>query len=1072
MITPIYKPLKVNGTTLYVFPGTSEDKNFETQNDHYSMRLSHYVLLNIPRQVIANDVLNFTKANPTDQPYDPGAFYENSTSITPANFKDQLVESLRNYVANHEATIRNSKVNANTFYYDTFEPYTTTEKIFWKWAKKLGIIDFEIADTTTEFFGSDTKYDNLGPVSNTDYFREYLWKERTSTTYSLNLAPGFNPTISLGLPSTYQWIDSTDTIQDQTTPITVTAGYQFATMVLANSSSFKPGDFILLNVSQLDAIPYYSATQSYLKVVAISTDTLLNDTIVVEVDASVTLPDFGTPANIDLYNAYERLVQFISEITGVNNVQLPDKAYTETFAYISHQHGQIPYALWNIKADNNYKPNSEFPIIASELQQEIQGGENPNNPILINPTLYPGDIWGQFDTGGFKYTTQSGNILKRSGAYYGNYALTNIGPSLKWPEFRSDTLDGLTLNLDINDYAKAVSYIFPIESFNEFGATSFDNIAPKDFKFNAILWYYTIEDVSGNTTRSATNLYGIEFLDTPENDIDILKNKIPQQSKLVSNGLQDGNSFTWTLDTNLVTESGTDVPEFDPDKVYSLFGMELYYEALTRLTYFNDQLTTFINSNLEIRQKINDLTGLVYTQQTLESIRSRMDNLENLLNVYSTLQIGPSDAIIPFLDTTVNPPLIRLNSIDKQYGFVYQYDTKSMFTEFLNTNSLTGVAIVDKTIPVANGKDFLVVINNNDNSIPAVSYDATIEMNALNIYIDKDLYYKQKMDILIIPKVNQEVISVSNIVNEPVNDKKVNLYIKYDDGVAIQDHLLGTFSLPVMKNYDGTTLHDETHIGLKETPEWKIRNVLYSKSNTNDRVFTFVIEDDLINRINPSDRAFIDRLSRIFIENFLLEENPGAPTFTYRDLSSQYDVYDILGNPSYVRSTINDVEVLNPGTGYTSGTSIVTGLTSPNVPNVTVDVEITVNLSGEITHAELIGSTGLTHLDIMTSPYDFAIPGGTSGTISVIVKPVTKVSIAMNINLNQDLYVLLNAYDTLLNINSLPLNTTKNIDKYLYCLPTLTLLKGYKINIVRISDALNVPLDLIDQRYNIKINKL
>jgi hypothetical protein len=357
MITPLYKKLKTNGTTMFVFPGTAEDKNFETQNDNYNMRLSHYVLVNIPRQVTSNEVMNFIKASPTDLPSDPGAFYENSTSITPATFKDQLVESLRNYVANHESTIRNSKVNANTFYYDTFEPYTTTEKIFWKWAKKVGIVDFEIADTSVDFFGADTKFDNLGPSGNNDYFREYLWRERTNTIYSLNLAPTFNPTIALGLPASYQWIDSSDVIQDQTTPITVTVGYQFATIVLANSSQLKPGDYILVNVAGLDALPNYSTTQSYLKVVAIATDTNLNDTLVLEVDIAVTIPDFGTPSAIDLYNAYERFVQFISEITGVNNVQLPDKAYTETFAYISHQHGQIPYSLWNIKDDNNYKPN-------------------------------------------------------------------------------------------------------------------------------------------------------------------------------------------------------------------------------------------------------------------------------------------------------------------------------------------------------------------------------------------------------------------------------------------------------------------------------------------------------------------------------------------------------------------------------------------------------------------------------------------------------------------------------------------------------------------------------------------
>ena len=88
-LTPLYKPLKKNGTTLYVFPGVAEDKNFENQNETYKMQISHFALVNFPRQIIGSKL-------------DPEvAFDQNGTSIAPATFKDQLVESLRNYVENH-----------------------------------------------------------------------------------------------------------------------------------------------------------------------------------------------------------------------------------------------------------------------------------------------------------------------------------------------------------------------------------------------------------------------------------------------------------------------------------------------------------------------------------------------------------------------------------------------------------------------------------------------------------------------------------------------------------------------------------------------------------------------------------------------------------------------------------------------------------------------------------------------------------------------------------------------------------------------------------------------------------
>lgn len=1044
MITPTYKPLKQNGTTLYVFPSVSEDKNFETQTENYRMYLSHFVLVNFPKQVIGKtfDIEN--------------TFEQNGTSITPASFKDQLVESLRNYVANHETVIRNSKINATDFYYDTFEPYTTTEKIFWKWCKSLGIIDLETADNVNEYFGADTKYNSNGPVGNVDYFREYLWKERSSIVYDVvNVAlsvPGI--TIPSVLPA-------------------LTVGTQHCTIQFTASTKFEPGDYLLLNIGGIDVAPGYSVSQSLLKVVGLATTVTLNDTVIVEVDAGVLIADFGTIGDLEAYNSYERFVQFISEITGVNNVQLPDKAYTETFAYISHQHGQIPYALWNTMNDNNYKPNSLFPILASEIQAEIQGGENPNNPILTNPTNYPGDIWGQFDTPSFEYETQTGNVNKRYGNYYGVSALNNISPTLLYPDFDGSVTDGLCLNLNINDYAQPVSYVYPIESFNEFCATSFNNIAPKDFEFNAVLWYYTIEDVTGNNVRSATNLYGVEFLDTPENDVLFAKTKIPSVKKLVSNGYQDGNAYTFTIDTNITIDTDTPVPTFDPDKVYSMFGMELFYEALTRLTYFNDKLTYFVNSNMALTQKVDNLTGLVYNQQSLESIRARMNNLEALLNVYSTLQIGDSDAIVPYLDTSVNPPVVRLNSIDKQYGFVYQYDTKDMYTEFINLSSLTQITQIEKIVPVVNGKDFLVVVNNNDNSVPAVPYDKTIMQDKLSLVIDKDLNYKQKIDLIVIPKINDDIISLTNPVNHPLNDKKLLLYLNYNDGTTIIKEMIKELSLPVLQYYDGTMYKDEPYVGLNTIPAWKVRNVYYSKANTNDRVFSFIVEDDLINKVTPGSDSYVEQLSRIFIDNFMLEDNPVSPGNVFKDLSSQFEVYNSLvySNPSYVRSEIIDVEIVNPGTGYTPGVVLVTETYNGPYP-YTVDIEIEADLSGNLIRAELVNSNGLTTKDLISNPVTITTAGNGDATVNLIIKQVTRVNIALNINVDPVLNAFLTNYDTATNVASLPLNTYVNIDKYLKISPILTFLKGYKISIVRISDIADLPINFIDQRYNIKIDRL
>ncbi len=1056
MICPTFKPLKKNGTTMYTFPGVAEDKNFETQNDNYKMYLSHFVLVNFPKQVD-------TKTFDFDL-----SFSQNGNSAT-TGFKDQIVESLRNYVANHESVIRNSKINATEFYYDTFEAATTTEKIFWKWAKSLNLIDLEPADTTLDYLGADSKYN----VNNAaiDYFREYLWTERKNNIYIVSTDPLVVTKIFLGAPLNYKWDDNgvVKTFPGDALPA-ATAGYQYATVVLNSTTSIKPGDYLTINKSGLDLL---ALPTSKVKCVAIGTQISLNDTIVIEIDTTAIVGDFSPIIDLEFTIVYDRFIQFISEISGLNNVQLPDKAYTETFAYTSHQHGQTPYSLFNIKNDNNYKPNLQFPILASEVQLEIQGGENINNPILTNSSLYPGSIYAQFDTGSY-YTTKSGNVNKRSGLYYGVTAVNNTDTDLKWPTYNGDTVDGLSLNLNINDYNKAVSYIFPIETFSEFSATAFNNTAPSDFEFNAILWYYTIEDVTGNNVRSATNLYGVEFLDTPENDINVPQQKIPSIKKLVSNGYQDGNAYTFTLDTNILIDSNTDAPSFDPDKVYSLFGMELYYEAMTRMTYLNDQISSIINSNSTLASQVNSLTNLVYTQTSIETIRNRMDNIENLLNVYSTLQIGESDAITPYLDTTVNPPLLRLISTDQQYGNIQHFNTLNMFSTFTNVNGFSQVTKIEKTINVLNKKDFLVVINNNDDDAPTPIYDVNIIQDKLKIVIDKDLYYKQKLDIIITHK--------SNILSNPFNDKKVEIYINYskDNNTNTIPYLLGTYSLPVTKT-DST--HDELSTKLNNTI-FNTQSTYYSKLNTNDRIFSFYVNDDL---------SFLNQnvslvSSRVMINNFILSNNPLSTDTpnninqiadTLFDLSNQLPIYSIESIPSNVINT----NIIDTGSGYTTVASpnnytinLNTG-TVINTTFVTLADIITYNntiidnptitfnyvaVSGAITKINIISTTG----NILPDTTPIAIPGGTGGTFNFVVNPVSKIT--FKFNKLQDLAIseLIDKYDLLFLGSIIDNGPEFNIDKHMLVKPTISFLNQYKINITRTSNDI-IDSAYFNQRYNI-----
>lgn len=1077
MNTPLFKKVKQNGTTLYVFPSVAEDKNFERQNENYSMQISHFAFLNFPREVVGAK-LDFENE-----------FYQNGTSVAPAEFKDKLVESLRNYIANHITTIRNSKLNSTEFYYDANEPATVDEKIFWKWAKTLGCVDFEPADDTNEYFGGDSKYNDNGPIGNTDYFREYLWRERKIQVYD-----------AVNGPTGVQF-----SVPGITVPAVLpalTPGMQRVTITLTTSTTLKPGDYIIINnktpnignVNNLDLAPYYSDTHSRLLVVGLATSATTNDQIIVEIAATKNISNFAPVSTIDVYSDYKRFVQLIGEISGINNVQHPDRAYTETIAHISYQYGQVPYGLWNIKNDNNYKPNSVWPILASEYQAEIQGGELATNPILTNPGNYPGDIWAQYDISSpasYTYKTKTGNILKRSGDYYGITTNNNSSPTLLYPDFDGQLVDGLQLNLNINDYTKAVSYTFPIESFLEFCGTAFNNEAPKDFEFNAILWYYTIEDTTGNQIRTSTNLYGIEFVDTPDNDIvqPLNKNWIPTLRKYVSNGYQDGSSFTFSLDLNYAIDSDVEPPSFDPDKVYTLFGMELFYEALTRLTYFNDQVTNMSILNESLKQEVNLLKSQVYTQQSLESIRSRMDNLENLLNIYSTLQIGQSSTIIPTLDTSVVPPLIRLNSIDKQYGYVYQFNTRDMFSDFINVNTLTEYAVTEKSVPIVNGKDFLIIVNNNDYNEPTPAYDNTIVTNNLRLVLAKDLEYKQKIDIFIIPK-NESIVN-----GESIYDKGLELYMNYNDGITTAKQLVSKFNLPVNSSLPGRI--PEYTSQFTKVPKLQVESIKYFMPSAAERELVITVDDDLVYSYFSSNKR-LKQGNRVYLENFFLNNNPSTPSNElYTDLSGQYEVHV---DPTYKFAPIYDIEIINPGLGYDVNLNNVIIPIAIGSTGMIEHIFISTDASGRVISAKLNTSTYHLHPSIYDNAAAFNLNyvanptansfNDTTGVFSTVaitsagttpttnatfkfkIKKITKLRLLFKeFTTNAAINQLLSTYDTFLNITANQSNEF-DIKKFTKVTPTLTFLKGWKISMTRISDTVVVPINQISNRYNIVIDKL
>ena len=95
--TPLLRPLRENGATLYVFPSASEDIGLNINNGTNGVALSHYALLNLKKS-------NFGFTDPVD-----------------------IIRSLQNYAMNFETVLINDPK------YNFQEPYTASENVFWHW---------------------------------------------------------------------------------------------------------------------------------------------------------------------------------------------------------------------------------------------------------------------------------------------------------------------------------------------------------------------------------------------------------------------------------------------------------------------------------------------------------------------------------------------------------------------------------------------------------------------------------------------------------------------------------------------------------------------------------------------------------------------------------------------------------------------------------------------------------------------------------------------------------------------------------------------------------------------------
>jgi hypothetical protein len=785
MATPLYKRMKSKGTSFYCFPSAASDLNLANYNDYYNLNFTKFILLNIPRQVNGDPdpidgIMDFI---PKGNVEGETPFYSDDPNYTtPTKLSDQLVESLRNYVANYDTACHESRINANTDFYNIAERYTPTEMIFFKWLRKLNLIDFEPAVHKVDWDKNLKDFDNPNEstITNIDYFRKYLWKEREIIDYKI---------VSIEESSDYTGSSGT---------------YNTPKIIINEIAKYKVGDKIIFKTDNTADKLVLSGTSG--------TSIILGDSYIIgEINFTGSTTEIwldynyngggeGTLNSTYVYLDYNRLIQYIGEINQVTNIQTASRIGQEVTAYIPHQAGKTPTVLFGIRDNTNYYPNLEIPILSSEIQTEIIGAESLNSPIRTNPQDYPGSFFGQFDTLDNTYLCSNGDRLRYQGDYYGIRLTNNTGLNAenyieKLTDFNSDNIDGIYVDMDVDHYYKMNIPNLISHNFDEFNSVSIEGQAPEDFNFNAILWYYELtERDSENNLNSYVNLYGIEFLNNPDNDDDSYATLISPYEKLVTNGEHDGLSYMFNLNLHYNIDNDVQPLTYDPSTIYNMFGFDLYNEMMRNFYKVNENFVNIIQEFVRINLDIQEMKSLIYSQTSMDDLKTRMNNMEELLRLYSTNQFVNSDTARITVDYSGIYPKLKFDVIGVEYDQMTNVSMLDAYDyNFTNTGASYPVSLA------FSNKMLLNFINDNH----------TNESGDVIVVLDRDLRNKQKLDIIIKPDYAlysqrlylnmlfnyNNVISEVNIfnVNLPKDLKNYNVAIPenstFDDSFYLNENI-------------------------------------------------------------------------------------------------------------------------------------------------------------------------------------------------------------------------------------------------------------------------------------------
>lgn len=451
----------------------------------------------------------------------------------------------------------------------------------------------------------------------------------------------------------------------------------------------------------------------------------------------------------DEVGGYNSVVKYISKIGMQGKVYGKKNSFNEVYVNIPSSVGNTRKVLFKSVEDDNYYP--AMSVRKKDDLEHINGFNpstfSPKNGLSLD-AVYDKDMEVSYSS-----ETESGVAVPNWHDYYPSYNVYLTDGNFQDPsndritmKFGSKTkvfdrsrLDGVMLDFDVRSYVGENSGMKSLEDYNT--AMSYGS-----FDFNAILLYYTVEDVQ--TGEKATNLYGVAFIgDITQTSAGVAS--IERKRKVKSDDIVGnvGNGYGFRFNFKLDSRQEDVNPKIEVDEFETnTFSMIQFSEAMLRMSE--------ILGRYEKSQELNE--KLIQENIGLRDYIARMDTLnieDRLAEIKKMIQDAPNlnNDFIGDLYNKYNEIMSGSTSVDVNIvtkfigsnGISFLHDEEDNIMRL--SNDLRDYQSVDKkALSVLIGNSNIVPLDGNKK---LVMLEADEVNSQINIVLDDSIPWKKGQSI-------------------------------------------------------------------------------------------------------------------------------------------------------------------------------------------------------------------------------------------------------------------------------------------------------------------------------------